>query len=337
MSMPAPPRIAIVGCGGVSRMHFAAYAGQTDRVQVVAACDPVPALRAEVQAEYGVPATFASLEEMLAAADFDIGVVCTPTPVRRAVVTALAAAGKHVFCEKPFADTYDEAAAMVAAADAAGVRIGVNQNFRYHYPFDIARGVIAEGRIGRVTSIVHQDLMLRRDAGWRTTTTRHAFSVMGVHWFDGLRWMLQDEAVSVRAQQRSSPAIETAGETDITAIATFAGGTIATVTESFSCPVVRTDTVVIGETGALLLTYAGVKHYGHDKTVHGEWATPFPGEAKPGATLENLVHLATAVAAGQDPVNSGHDNLHTIALLDAAYRAADSGQVVALDPGLVPA
>ncbi len=327
-----PARIAIIGCGNVSRMHFEAYSQNRDRVQIVAACDPVPALREDVARTYSVSETFASVEDLLAqtGSAFEIGVVCTPTPVRRAVVDQLAGAGKHIFVEKPFADSYDEAAAMVATSAAAGIRIGVNQNFRYHYPFDVARGLISDGQVGPVVSILHQDLMFRQDKGWRTQTRRHAFSVMGVHWFDGLRWMLQDEATEIRAQQRSSPVVNSAGETDISAIATFAGGTIATIFESFSCPFKRTDTVIIGERGTIVLTYAGATLYDLDGNQAGQWDTPYPGPLKPGATLKNLELLVAGISTGEDPVNSGRDNLRTIALLDAAYRAAETDAVVSL-------
>ncbi|MDP9362909.1 MAG: Gfo/Idh/MocA family oxidoreductase [Chloroflexota bacterium] len=331
-------RIAIVGCGGVSRMHFEAYRHHPERVAIVAACDPVPALLDEVRAAYGVPHTFASLDDLLAQADFDVAVVCTPTTVRRSVVAQLAAAGKHVFVEKPLADTYAEAEEIVRLCDAAGVSLGVNQNFRYHYPFDIARDLVADDAIGDPIHIVHQHLLVRHDKGWRTTTERHAFSVMGVHWLDGLRWMLRDEAAAVACERRSSRAIDAAGETDITALVSFSGGAMATVTESFSCPARRSETIVIGDKGTLVLTYAGVTSYdvAEPNVPKGEWAAPFPGERKPGATFQNLDLLFTAIEDGTEPANSGHDNLKTIALLDAAYRAAETHETVSVREG-VPA
>lgn len=329
-------KIAIVGCGGVSRMHFAAYTAHPDQVVIAAACDPVPDLLEQVRAAYGVSHTFASLDDLLADTDFEVGVVCTPTPIRRDVVGKLAAAGKHVFVEKPFADTYTEALEMVRLCDAAGVKLGVNQNFRYHYPFDIARGLIADGAIGNVINVIHQHLHVRHDKGWRTTTQRHAFSVMGVHWFDGLRWMLRDEATAVACEQRSSGAIAAAGETDISALVTFAGGAMATVIESFSCPIRRSETVVVGENGSLLLTYAGVTRYdvAEPNVRKGEWATPFPGERKPEATFKNLDILATAIEDATEPANSGHDNLKTIELLEAAYRAAETHAPVPVGEGV---
>src|SRR5438067_2366631 len=169
--------IAVIGCGNVSRMHFDAYQDHPERIQVVAACDPVSDNLHSAQQKYDFEQGFASLEEMIARAEWEVAVVCTPTPVRRQVVETLAAAGKHIFVEKPFADSYQDARSMVDTCHRAGVKLAVNQNFRYHYPFEKARELIAQGAVGRVVSIIHQDLMFRQDKGWRTRTQRHALSV----------------------------------------------------------------------------------------------------------------------------------------------------------------
>src|SRR5581483_2402851 len=151
--------IAVVGCGNVSRMHFEAYLGHPERIRVVAACDPDVRHLNEARSKYGFAQGFTSLEEMIAQAEWEVAVVCTPTPIRARVIDTLASAGKHIFVEKPFADSYHDALHMVEACERAGVRIAVNQNFRYHYPFEKARSLISQGAIGRVVNIVHQDLM----------------------------------------------------------------------------------------------------------------------------------------------------------------------------------
>lgn len=125
-------KITIVGCGGVSRRHFEAYAAHPERVQVVAACDVNPERVAWAQGEYGVAQGFTLVEAAVAAADWDVAVVSTPTPVHDGAVTVLAQAGKHIMVEKPMADTYAEARRLVETCEDAGVTLAVNQNFRYH-------------------------------------------------------------------------------------------------------------------------------------------------------------------------------------------------------------
>lgn len=330
--------IAVVGCGNVSRMHFDAYQDHPERVQIVAACDPVSEQLNEAQSKYGFAQGFASLEAMIAHAAWDVAVVCTPTPVRKQVVETLAAAGKHIFVEKPFADSYQEAQHMVNTCSRAGIKLAVNQNFRYHYPFEKARELVAQGAVGRVVSIVHQDLMFRQDKGWRTQTQRHALSVMGVHWLDGFRWLLNDVATSVFCETRSSSAIQSVGETEATVQVNFKQGALASYVESFSSPVPRTETIVLGETGTLVLTYDGLGLFEQKGRVapHMQWENPLRGAHKPEATFIDLNLLLTSLEEGTEPPNSGRDNLQTIALLDSAYRSAEEHRVIALNEG-VPA
>jgi len=53
---------------------------------------------------------------------------------------------------------------------------------------------IRAGDIGRVLGIDHRELLFREVSGWRAAARHHALSVMGVHWFDGFRQLLADDA-----------------------------------------------------------------------------------------------------------------------------------------------
>jgi D-apiose dehydrogenase len=324
--------IALVGCGGVAQMHLEGYAAHPERVRVVAACD-VDLDRAKAAAcRWGIPHAFPSLQGMIEAAEWEVAVVCTPTPVREAVVQALAASGKHLLVEKPLADSLQKAQRMVTACRSADVLLAVDQNFRHHYPFEQARGLIAAGRLGIVRGIAHQDLFFRQDVGWRTQCPRHALSVMGIHWLDGFRWLLGSEARSVACQTHASAAILCAGETDAHVQITFQNGAIVTYVQSFSSPLPRTETRVVGDEGLLVLHYRGAALYERDtgREPVERWPNPYAGANKPESAFVSLNHLLTAIESGQEPPNSGRDNLRTVALLEAAYRSASEQRVVDL-------
>ncbi|MDQ2732852.1 MAG: Gfo/Idh/MocA family oxidoreductase [Armatimonadota bacterium] len=328
-------RLALIGCGGVSTMHLDTYARHPDRVQVVAACDPDPNRLAQVQARYSIPTGFSSLPAMINECSWDVAVVCTPSRVREEVVGALAAAGKSIFVEKPLASSLPEAERMVAACAAAGVRLAVDQNFRYHYPFHLAKDRLAEGLIGPVTTVLHQDLFFRQDMGWRTEEKRHALAVMGVHWLDGIRWILQSEAVAVYAQMRSASTIQCAGETDANISINFENGVTANYVQSFSSALSRTETLIIGERGVLKLDYNRLEFHdrsGKQQPVE-QWENPYAGSNKPESTFQQLDALLQAISDGHEPANSGQDNLRTVALLEACYRSASEGQIVSLKNG----
>jgi D-apiose dehydrogenase len=326
--------LAVVGCGNVSAMHFDGFLAHPERVRVVAACDPVAQRRAWAEREYGVPKTFASIEDLLAdasASDWDVAVVCTPSEVREPAVAALAAAGKHILTEKPLADSYAEAAHLVTLCEQAGVLLAVDQNFRDHYAFGIAARLIAAGEVGTVLGIAQRDLTFRQDRGWRTQQPRHALSVMGVHWFDGFRQLLSYDATQVTARTFSSPAVDCLGETDAFVQIDF-GPVPVSYVQSFSSRFTATDTVVIGDRATLKFDYGTLTRHAAGGTR--QWINPYAGPGKPESAFLSLNRLLDALGTIKPPSNSGRDNLKTIALLEAAYQSAEQGRTVELTGGL---
>ncbi len=91
--------------------------------------------------------------EVVARDDVDVVDICTPGDSHRDIALAALAAGKHVLCEKPLANTVAEAEEMVEAAAAArnsGVRSMVAFNYRRTPALALARQLVADGRLGRI-------------------------------------------------------------------------------------------------------------------------------------------------------------------------------------------
>ncbi|BDZ44538.1 Gfo/Idh/MocA family protein [Naasia aerilata] len=324
-------RVAIVGAGNVSDMHFRGYLEHPDRVDVVAAVDPMPERRAWVEETFGIP-TFADIPALVAGADFDVAAVCTPSSVRLEAVGELAAAGKHMHVEKPMADGVEEARRIVQVAEDAGVLLAVDQNFRDHYSFGLARDAIRAGRIGAVRGIDHRELMWREVTGWRAEATHHALSVMGVHWFDGFRYLLDVDADWLVGTAWRSPSMEASGETDAVIHVRF-GEVGVNYTQSFSSRFERVETIVLGETGTLAFGYDTLQIADADgvETIDN----PCAGPGKPLSAYRSLERLLDAIDEGREPTNSGRDNLKTLSLLDAAYRSAATGETVEFTNGVL--
>ena len=318
-------------------MHLAAYAAHADRAKIVATCDIIPERAEQAKQACSADHAFASVEATIAGTDFDVAVVCTPTPVREQIVAPLAAAGKHIFIEKPLADSIDEARRMVALCESAGVKMAIDQTFRYYYPFEMARAKIAAGRIGKPISVGHRELAFRQDQGWRATCARHVLAVMGVHWVDGFRWMLGCEANEVRAVTHSSPAIECVGETDANVQILFDNGAAVSYVQSFSSCGRVTDTVVIGEAGALKFDQATMHLYaiGQDDGPIESWGNPFSDHGNVETTFKLLDELLVAIETDTTPLNGCVDNLKTISILEAAWRSAEASAPVFLRDGLL--
>ncbi|NKY07480.1 Gfo/Idh/MocA family oxidoreductase [Cellulomonas hominis] len=126
----------------------------TPVMQVVAGRDAA-AVKAAAE-RLGWRDTAGSWQELVARDDVDLVDVCTPGFTHAEIAVAALEAGKHVLCEKPLANTLAEAEAMVAAAASAsarGVRSMVGYTYRRVPAVQLARTLVAEGRIGTVRHV----------------------------------------------------------------------------------------------------------------------------------------------------------------------------------------
>jgi predicted dehydrogenase len=225
-----------------------------------------------------------------------------------------------------------EATEITEKAKQHGVPVSINQNFRLHFPFELIKEIIAKDTIGNVTSILFTNIHFRQDTGWRLECERHALSVMGIHWFDGFRLILGSEAKSVVCQNRSSAAIDCAGETDATVQVVFENNTVATYVQSFSSTYNKTEMIVIGDTGTLITGHGKVELYRKgDKEPSQSWDNNISREV---ATYEGLNQLLYSLETGVEAPNSCQDNLKTITILDSAYVSAKEQKIVQLKHGI---
>ena len=107
-------------------------------------------------AQLGWERTYTDWRELVAADDIDVVDICTPGDSHCEIAVAALAAGKHVLCEKPLANTVEEARAMVAAAEtarSAGIRSMAGFNYRRVPAVAFLRQLIAGGRLGTVRHV----------------------------------------------------------------------------------------------------------------------------------------------------------------------------------------
>src|SRR5699024_7599140 len=114
--------VGIVGLGVISGQYLQTLA-DTDRIEVRAVAD-LDRARAEAVAETIPGCRAMTTAELLGGADIDIVLNLTIPAAHAEIALQAIAAGKEVFLEKPLASTLDEARAVMAAADAAGIRVG---------------------------------------------------------------------------------------------------------------------------------------------------------------------------------------------------------------------
>lgn len=143
-------KVAVVGTGNICKSaHMPVYMKRDD-VEVIA-CADIDFEKAKKFAEqFGIPAAYASVEELLAACKPDFVDVCTWPAAHAPVSIAAANAGCHVMCEKPVCHNIDDAIALKEAVEKNGVKFMLAVPLRYGKAAVHARKLVDEGVLGDV-------------------------------------------------------------------------------------------------------------------------------------------------------------------------------------------
>ncbi|TAM07902.1 MAG: inositol 2-dehydrogenase [Paraburkholderia sp.] len=209
--------VAVFGAGRIGRIHAANLARQQG-VRLKYVIDVNREAAAALAAQHG--AQVADIDGALGDASIGASVICSSTDTHSELILRSAAAGKHIFCEKPVDLTIERARACAEAVERAGVVAMIGFQRRYDPTFAALKARIEAGEIGTPEMLV----VTSRDPGAPPIGyIRHSggiFKDMLIHDFDIFRWILDDEADTVHATGSclSDPAIAEAGDIDSTAV-----------------------------------------------------------------------------------------------------------------------
>ena len=184
---------AVVGLGWWGKTLVESLVGGSEAMRFVAGTTRTTSADVEAFAKQHELKLVPTYEALLADPKIDAVVLSTPPTGHRAQVTAAAAAGKHIFCEKPFTFTKRDAESAVEAVRKAKVTLGLGYNRRFHPEMAKLRERIRSGGLGTVmhiecTMTVPNALFLKPTA-WRAMRTEApcgGLAPLGVHAIDGM-------------------------------------------------------------------------------------------------------------------------------------------------------
>lgn len=337
--MVAPVRFGVIGSGFMGQTWARVIARHVPEATLVAVGGGRNA--ADLAREFGAEAVDA--EGLVARDDVDAVVIATPVPTHRPWVEAAARNGKHAMTEKPMTNTRVDADAMVAAADAAGVRLAVVSQHRYRGAPMAAKAAIDAGRIGRIRMI----RVFGPNAGWDiapgswNSDRRQVSPYMdwGAHACDVLRWLTGSEATLAFAQFGTYTDIPPEDQSSM-AHYTLADGTMVQIWLTYELPEPSLGSamqlLITGSDGIIDMDSYGAVRLG----TAGGWETIFeqtpfdpldPDDAvRLQAYASQLRDLMTAIETGRDPFVSGRQGALTTSWLEAAEVSAATGQAVRL-------
>jgi len=321
--MAARIRIGIIGCGGIARHHLQAYRGIED-LEVAGAADLNPAALDSIAKDFAIGERFTNAAAMLEKARPDIAVVTVPYPAHCQVVEMVASHGIHVLCQKPMARTMSEVDRMIRACEAAGVMLGINENYRYLKPFVLAKQAIDSGRIGDPLVLHYQEVLFWKAIPKMYASLNPFYCIeMGPHYFDSMCWLTGRKARRVFGAVRRFPNIPSAGDNAYYAHVELEGGIIARVDDTVAIPgrEIRDRAHIDGTKGAIAINTPQGDFAIYDAQTN-QWTATALGDRMTywiESFRQPMMDFMAALRAGQDAPLPGREYRHVMEIVFAVY------------------
>ena len=353
------PRLAVIGAGAYGTLHLEVYrAMQRDGLVELAGIAARSEQTAERQAKaFDVPG-YTDVDALLDKQKPDAVSVVTPDQLHYEHTMAAVRRGLHVLVEKPMTLTVEEAERIVAASREAGVIVFVDYHKRLDPALAQARALVAEGKIGRIEygyACMECQITMPRDLIRAWVTKTNPSRLLGIHLYDALRWLIDDEVSEVRATATRGK-LDSIGVDVVDAIQahlTFRGGAQVTVHTSWAIPetfeaMINQDVKLIGTDGIVEvdLQNRGIRHATGDAAT----ATPNPLYIRrhatgPGAerlagyapeSIENFARTVRSLLAGTPladlagtypDANDGLAGIRIACAIDESIKTGDSVRI----------
>lgn len=193
--------VCVIGCGRAGMIHARNYKNKIENARIVACVDAVEAAAKAAAEELGVTKYYTDYHEILNDPEVDAVVVVAPTDRHKNIVIDCAAAGKHIFCEKPMAMTVEECDEMIAACEKHNVKLQIGFMRRFDTSFREAKRLLDSGAIGDLVQIHSNTRGPSKPRPWMydIKMSNGILAEVNSHDIDAVRWMAGSDIESVYA------------------------------------------------------------------------------------------------------------------------------------------
>jgi D-apiose dehydrogenase len=337
--------VALLGAGYAARIQLGCWR-DIPGATVVGVWNRSADRARALAAEFGVP-SFAELDDLISHPAVDAVDIATAVETHRDYALQAAAYGKHVLCQKPLAPSFAEAVALVRGCKLAGIRLMVNENWRWRPWYRAARELLDRGAVGQPFSL----RLAMRAAPAVATPDRPPENLfarqpflrrmrplivleLGPHHFDIVRFLFGEPHDLYARTLKVTPAQHVAGEEVATTLLGYpdrlAQVELSWASLGYPEDAINPDTLAIeGTDGSLFVDHDGQLRVSHRDGKQEQLAIDTT-DAYRRSWQATLAHFAERLASGEPFETSGDDNLKTLRLVFAAYDSAASHRVIPL-------
>jgi myo-inositol 2-dehydrogenase/D-chiro-inositol 1-dehydrogenase len=227
--------VGIIGAGRIGRVHAENLAYRIPGANVMAIADVFVQAAEKCASDLGIPSAVKDYRAILEDDEIEAVVICSSTDTHSQFIEEAAAAGKHIFCEKPIDFDLKRIDQALQAVDKAGVKLQIGFNRRFDPSFRRVREMVAEGKIGD-PHMVH---IISRDPAPPPVeyikVSGGIFLDMTIHDFDMARYLIGAEVEEVYALGgvMVDPRIGEAGDIDTALVSLrYTNGAIGSIDNS---------------------------------------------------------------------------------------------------------
>ena len=329
-------RIGLIGAGRIGTLHAEHLSRRIRHVELAMVSDIAEdAARRCAEACGGVRASV-DYREILADAAIQAVVICSSTDTHAQIIEEAAAAGKHIFCEKPIDHDLRAIDRALDAVQRAGVLFQIGFNRRFDAEFRRVRDAVVSGEIGEphLLHIISRDPApppieyVKRSGG--------LFLDMTIHDFDMARFLIGSEVDEVYAAGgvRIDPAIGEAGDLDTAAILLkFANGVLGTIDNSRRAVYGYDQRVEVFGSGGSIRTenrFPSTVTVCDESSVRHDLPLNFFMDRYVDSYLEEMQQFVDAVLGGIAPPVGGSDGRVPVVMAKAALRSHQENRPVRL-------
>jgi predicted dehydrogenase len=328
-TIPADPLpVIIAGAGSMGRYWLATVAGSAE-VRLAGIADLDVALAREAADSAGLPDLPVGADAVALARQTGARALINVTvpEAHHPVTTAALFAGLPVLGEKPVAENVSRALSLAAAAEVTGELFMVSQSRRWNPQLAALRAMTA--RLGAIGTVSTEFFRSERFGGFRDRMAQPLLVDMAIHAFDSARFVLGAEPVTAYCQSYNPPWSWFDGDANATVVFEMAGGARYVFNGSWCSPGAITSWNgawrVSGEKGTAL--WDG----DHDPVLDAEVDEAGPAGPPYSGIAGALQVFVRALRTGELPSGEVHDNVMSLAMVEAAVRSAASGRLERLD------
>lgn len=195
-------KIALLGCGKVADLYLPVFK-YIKEVELVALADIDQEAANELAKTYSVPKVYKTSDDLAADKDIDAVIVATPPQFHADSIEALAAAGKHILCEKPMAASTADCKRIIKACKDHGVKLQLAHMKRFMRGNQKVRAIIDSGMLGKIFMVeCRWDVAVPGLIGSyreKLTTGGGLLQDHGPHMFDLIRWWTGNDIKKISA------------------------------------------------------------------------------------------------------------------------------------------